>query len=152
MSVRYLNVDCILRSDYSLADAIDLLRPQIFVLWEEINSDRSSVGIETNLTNSKNPEEDILEFVKLFESLSPHLRQLINGCNEKIFDIGFEGSDFGNVLDVTLRPSTIQKIHELGFSVNIRIYPAEQSDKNPIRIPQHPVCWIECKIWKTNGD
>ena len=123
MSIRYLNVDCILRSDYSLTAVMDFLRPQIYVLWEETNSDSSSVGIETNLMNSKNPEEDILEFVKLFESLSPYLRQLINGCNEKIFDIGFEGGNSGQVLDVTLRPSTIQKIHELGFSVHIRIYP-----------------------------
>ena len=91
MNARYLNVDCVFRADYSLSGAIDFLRPQIFVLWEEISSDRSSVGIETNLMNSQNPEEDILEFVKLFESLSPHSRQLINNCNEKIFDIGFEG-------------------------------------------------------------
>ena len=123
MSIRYLNIDCILRADYSLKALIDQLRPHIFILWEEINNDSSSVGIETTLTNSDKPEDDILEFVNLFERLAPDLRQLLNDCKEKVFDMGFEGGNSGNVLDTTLSPSTIQKISDLAFSLNIRIYP-----------------------------
>jgi hypothetical protein len=123
MSIRYLNLDCILRADYSLKTVIDQLRPHIFVLWEEINNDSSSVGIETTLVNSNKPEEDILEFINLFEGLAPDLLKLLKGCKEKIFDMGFEGGNSGNTLDTTLCPSTIQKISDLGFSLNIRIYP-----------------------------
>jgi hypothetical protein len=123
MSIRYLNVDCVLRADYSLKTVLDQLRPHIFILWEEINSDSSSVGIETTLINSNKPEDDILEFINLFEGLAPDLRQLLNGCKEKIFDMGFEGGNSGNVLETTLCLSTIQKISDLAFSLNIRIYP-----------------------------
>jgi hypothetical protein len=123
MSIRYLNVDCILCADYSLKTVLDQLRPHIFILWEEINSDSSSVGIETMLINSNKPEDDILEFINLVEGLAPDLRQLLNGCKEKIFDVGFEGSNSGNVLETTLCLSTIQKISDLAFSLNIRIYP-----------------------------
>jgi hypothetical protein len=123
MSIRYLNIDCILRADYSLKAVIDQLRPHIFILWEEINNDSSSVGIETTLLNSNKPEDDILEFVNLFERLAPDLRQLLNGCKEKVFDMGFEGGNSGNTLETTLCSSTIQKISDLGFSLHIRIYP-----------------------------
>ena len=123
MSIRYLNIDCILRADYSLKAVIDQLRPHIFILWEEINNDSSSVGIETTLINSNKPEDDILEFVNLLEGLAPDLRQLLNGCKEKVFDIGFEGGNSGNALDTKLCPSTIQKISDLAFALNIRIYP-----------------------------
>ena len=123
MSIRYLNVDCILRADYSLKTVVDQLRPHIFILWEEINNECSSVGIETTLLNSNKPEDDILEFVNLFERLAPDMRKLINGCKEKIFDIGFEGGNSGNVLETKLSLSTIQKISDLAFLLNIRIYP-----------------------------
>lgn len=123
MSIRYLNTDCILRADYSLQALIDQLRPHIFILCEEINNESSSVGIETTLMNSQKPEVDILEFVNLFEKLAPDLRQLLVGCKEKVFDMGFECANSGSVLDTTLSASTIQKISNLAFALNIRIYP-----------------------------
>lgn len=123
MSIRYLNTDCILRADYSLQALIDQLRPHIFILWEEINNESSSVGIETTLMNSQKPEVDILEFVNLFEKLAPDLRQLLVGCKEKVFDMGFEYANSESVLDTTLCASTIQKMSNLAFSLNIRTYP-----------------------------
>ena len=129
MSIRYVNVDCILHSDNVLSEAIDFLRSNVFCLWEEVSVDSRSFGLETNLVNSEIPEEDISEFVRLFESLPPDLRRLIDLCTEKTFDIGFEGGVSENVLDTTLSASMIEKIHEFGFSVPIRIYPAAEEHK-----------------------
>jgi galactokinase/mevalonate kinase-like predicted kinase len=123
MSIRYLNTDCILKADYSLKAITDQLRQHIFILWEEINKDSSSVGMETMLLNTKKPEDDILEYINLFEKLAPDLRQLLDDCKEKSFDVGFEGGNSGDALDTSLSQSTIQKISDLAFSLNIRIYP-----------------------------
>lgn len=123
MSARYLNVDCILKSDHSLEDLRNFLKNDVFVLWDELSEDGNSVGFETNLINTNGPEEDISEFLRLFDSLPLSLLQLLNHCREKIFDIGFECETFGDAANAHLSAAVIGKLGQLGFAVGIRIYP-----------------------------
>lgn len=123
MSARYLNVDCILRSDHSLENLINFLKNDVFVLWDELSEDGNNVGFETNLINTSGPEEDISEFLRLFDSLPLSLLQLLNDCREKIFDIGFESGTFGDPVNAHLSTAVMSKLCQLGFSVGIRIYP-----------------------------
>ncbi len=120
-SVRYLNVDCILRSENSLSDFLSLLEDDIFILWNEPNKNGSFVGFETNLVNTNGPGEEISEFKRLFET--PFLLEAINKCQERVFDIGFESGDVGNPVDVAINPEMINRISQLGFSIKIRVYP-----------------------------
>lgn len=124
MGARYLNVDCILRSDRKLDDLVEFLDADVFYLWSESSEVGSYVGIETNLINTEDPEQDISEFIRLFDSLPPALLQLLNGCSERVFDIGFEVEGGVGVLDTRLSESVIGGIHKFGFSVGIRVYPS----------------------------
>jgi hypothetical protein len=122
MSARYLNVDCILKSDHSLEDLRNFLKNDVFVLWDELSEEGNSFGFETNLFNTNAPEEDISEFLRLFDLLPLSLLQLLNGCREKIFDIGFESDTFGYAANAHLSAAVISKLGQLGFSIGIRIY------------------------------
>lgn len=127
MEVRYLNVDCILRSNGDLTELLSFFEKDIFLLWKELSSKTGSfVGFETNLVNSKSPEEDILEFFKLFDSLPSALKSELTNCEEKIFDVGFESGDLGDPLNINLSSEIINKISDIGFSIKIRVYPLEE--------------------------
>ena len=121
--MRYLNVDCVLTSKESLTKVISFLNNNILLLWEQSINNTYSVGFETKLINTHTPEEDILKLLSLLESLPPSLSKLIQNCNEKIFDIGFEMGDTLDVFDSKLDAVLVAAIAKLGFSINIRIYP-----------------------------
>lgn len=125
-TARYLNVDCILRSDGDLSRLVSTLKEDVFVLWNEPSNDGSYVGLETNLVNTNGPDEDISEFIRLFELRSLHNE--LNLCQEKIFDIGFESGDIGDPIDVKLDNELIRRISELGFSLKIRVYPVNLTE------------------------
>lgn len=118
---RYLNVDCILRSKKSLSKFLSSLKDDVFILWNEQVNGGSFIGFETNLPNTSGPEEDIVEFLRLFDA--PSLLEALSKCQEKIFDIGFESGDSGDLVDVIISSPIMNKISELGFSIKIRVYP-----------------------------
>lgn len=120
-SARYLNVDCILRSKEGLSDFLSELKDDVFVLWDKPSNDGGFIGFETNLTNTGGPEEDIVEFVRMFST--PVLQKKLISCYEKAFDIGFESGDSGDPVDVTISSDTMRKITQLGFTIRIRVYP-----------------------------
>ena len=128
MDARYLNVDCILRSGDNLIDLISFLKDDVFILWEEFPRDGSFVGFETNLINTNEPEEDIVEFLRLFDSLPSTLMRLLTGCYEKVFDIGFESGNTGDPLNLSINSDLINRVSKLGFSLNIRVYPIDSEN------------------------
>ena len=125
--IRYLNVDCILRSETSLSGLLEALKDDIFTLWNEPLNHGSFVGFETNLVNTAGPDEDIAEFLRLFEANS--LIPLLNECQEKVFDIGFESGDVGDPLDFIIDSKNLKKITDLGFTIKMRIYPLPPIEK-----------------------
>lgn len=122
---RYLNVDCVLRSNETLSALVSILENDVFMLWNESSNDGGFVCFETNLVDTSGPEEDICEFLRIFESHS--LEQSLAKCQERIFDIGFESGDFGGPVDVVISHDTVKRICDLGFYVKIRVYPISQS-------------------------
>lgn len=128
METTYLNVDCILQSNQSLADIVSYLLNDIFILWNESNDEGYSIGLETKLINTKAPQTDIAKFLDLFESLPTTLLILLKNCNKKIFDIGFESGTQGVQLDTLIDTPTIIRLSQLGFSIGIRIYPPCNSE------------------------
>lgn len=123
MSARYLNVDCILRSEENLAELKKYLEKDVFFLWDEFDGNSSHIGFETNLVDTKDPEQDILEFLKIFDAAPHSVQKLITECNERVFDIGFESGFSGDPINTGISSSTVQRMAKLGFSIGIRIYP-----------------------------
>lgn len=126
METRYLNVDCILRSDHSLSDIKTVLEKDVFMLWDKSSENDSHIGFETNLDDSKGPEEDIVELLRLFDSMPAELSETLSNCREKVFDIGFESGNTDDPVDVAISSDVIQKISNLGFSIKIRVYPIKE--------------------------
>ena len=120
-AARYLNVDCILRSKHNLSELLSFLKDDVFLLWNEPSSGGSFVGFETNIVNTSGPEEDITEFLRLFDLHSSV--EVLGECESKVFDIGFESGDSGEAVDIIICHDVVNKISELGFSINIRVYP-----------------------------
>ena len=121
---RYLNVDCILRSEKDLSGLLSSLKDSIFMLWDAPFNDGNFVGFETNLVDTSGPEEDIAEFLKLFDT--PSALEALSKCHEKAFDIGFESGDSSDPVDVIISSDIVSKISQLGFSIKIRVYPIPQ--------------------------
>ena len=81
---RYLNVDCILRSEKSLSGLVESLKEDIFVLWNESFNNGSFIGFETSLIDTKGPEDDVVEFLRLFDTCS--VLDDLSTCDEKVFE------------------------------------------------------------------
>jgi hypothetical protein len=120
---RYLNTDCILFSNEDLSPILDDLDGKIFVLWNEKQDGKSTIGFETVIDNKLGgPEADIVNFLELFDS--PGLGALLEKCTDKVFDIGFEsGCIQCGCISSVLSSNTIQRLAARGFSINIQIYP-----------------------------
>lgn len=123
MSAQYLNVDCIMKSRFILDDLITSLGKDVFVVWSSYEDMEHAICLETNLLRTEHPAEDIAEFLRLFSELPIEKLQCLNNCHEKRFDIGFESDTEGEALDTTIESGLIGRIHNLGFSISIRIYP-----------------------------
>jgi hypothetical protein len=150
--IRFLIVDCILDADESLAELVSHLKDDLFVLWDREEDGHHSVGFETNgfgrefeddednspdpatnILDTTGPYDDISKFLDSFEALPPELLQALRSCKKKIFDIAFECGRQEPVLDAGLGPSIITRISQLGFGINIRLYPASWAERPPSR-------------------
>lgn len=129
MSVRYLTVDCVLKSTDDLSAIQEQLQDEIFLLWNKTTETYGYLGFETKLCSTDNPEQDITEFIRMFKTLPENMRKLLDDCHTKIFDIGFEVEEewTGPPVDFELDSSLIKNIFSLDFKVNIRIYPLAES-------------------------
>lgn len=130
MISRYLTVDLLIESELNLTALADYLEGKVLFLWKEITNNLSSIGLETNLTGTTGPEEDILEMINLISTLPPDLQYLWANCRKKVMDIGFECGNTEDTIDSFISTNTLQRIAQYGCSINIRIYPCVERPKN----------------------
>ena len=123
LEARYLNVDFIVEADFDLSPVVEVLRDNVTFLWKETNIKSSSFGIESKLTTSTTPEEDIIELLRTLEKLPDKLKKLIKDSKKKVFDIGFECGTIDNPIDSEISFRAIQRIAKLGCTINIKLYP-----------------------------
>ncbi len=123
MDARYLTVDLIIKADSDLTALTEFLEDKVFFLWKEISSSQSSLGFETNLVNTTSPEEDISEFLNVLASMPSDLLGLLTNSKEKIMDIGYECGAMVQPLNSFISSKSLQKMAQLGFAINIRLYP-----------------------------
>lgn len=131
METRYLNVDLLIESDSDLSALLKYWEGHIVVLWNEMEGNLNTIGIEADRFDSCGPEEDILKLLNLIETLPPYLQHLWAECRKKVMDIGFECGTTHETLDSTISTETVQKIALSGCAINIRIYPYVARPENP---------------------
>lgn len=126
LEARYLNVDLVVESSSDLTPLIHFLEDKVFFLWKEVNGQPKSIGFESNLHESDNAEEDINELVSILENLPQDLRNVWDTCSKKVMDIGYECGAMQDPLNSLISETSITKISQLGFALNIRIYPCAE--------------------------
>ena len=123
LEAQYLNVDFLVEADFDLSSVIELLTDEITILWSDKAGNSSSFGIESNLTNTKTPEEDIYELLRILDKLPDDTKDLLKRSRRKTFDIGFECGRLNAPIDAELSEETIQHIANFGCNINIKLYP-----------------------------
>lgn len=123
LEARYLNVDLLVEADFDLSPIVESLREKVTFLWAETKINSSSFGIESRLTTSRTPEEDIIELLRILENLPSNLKKMIQDSCKKVFDIGFECGTLGIPIDSKISNGTIQRIAKLECAINIKLYP-----------------------------
>lgn len=123
LEARYLNVDFIVEATFDLSPVVEELNGEVTLLWNETNSQSSSFGIESLLTNTKSPSEDIEELLHALDNLTSTSKSLLRRSQRKVFDIGFECGVLESPIDAELSANTVQRITKIESSINIRIYP-----------------------------
>jgi len=123
LEARYLNVDFLVEADFDLSSVIEALRKEVTFLWDETSLQSSSFGIESNLTNAKTPEEDILELLRILENLPIKQKKLLQDSQKKVFDIGLECGTLFVPIDAKISVKTVQRIAQLECYINIKLYP-----------------------------
>lgn len=124
MGARYLNVDLIVQSNTDLTLLVDFFEGKVFFLWNDLTGLKNSFGIETKLCDTSEPSEDIIELLNLIELLPEDLKKLWLNIEKKIIDIGYECGTMEDPINSLLNPNIVNRLAQLGFAINIRIYPA----------------------------
>ena len=130
LEARYLNVDFVVEADFDLSPVTKALKGKVLFLWDKTTAESSSFGIESNLTSSESPEEDILEVIGILENLPNELKQLLYASRKKVFDIGFECGALDTAINTELSADTIKRISQLGCLINFRLYPWVEAPKD----------------------
>ncbi len=123
LKARYLNVDFLVEANFDLSPLIEILKEETTLLWAKTSDESSSFGIESNLIDTKSPEEDILELLFILEKLPGELKEILNKSHKKVFDIGFECGRLEKPLNALLSSVILRRINKLNCNINIKIYP-----------------------------
>lgn len=122
MDIKFLNVDLELKSQQDISLIINELGDNVLILHQENKQDYYSVRLEL-AQDAKNPDITINCFCDLIKNLSEDTRKVWNNCEVKVFDIGYESGIKPNYFISKIQPDTIQRVANLGASINITIYP-----------------------------
>jgi len=122
MEARYLNVDLVIQSDSDLTELTLFLEGKAFFLWKELNVNQSSIGVETNLHDTTEPEQDIVELLNIIESMPPKIQQLWLNCKKRLMDIGFECGTITNPINASISIETVKRLAKADCAINVRIY------------------------------
>jgi hypothetical protein len=130
MEARYLNIDLIIESDSDITALSSYFEGKVFFLWNKTNS----IGLETNLIDTTQPEEDMLELLNFIEALPSDLKIMWDNCKKKVMDIGYECGTMEVPIDSFIKSETIKRLAKLNCAINIRIYPSVEMSQNMKKI------------------
>jgi hypothetical protein len=124
MNARYLNVDLLIESKFDLSPLTDFLEGKVFFLYNERMDDgRYLVGLESNIHDSTDANEDLTELLHILETFPHDVRSIWGRCSKRTMDIGFECGAMEQPINSTINSQIIQRLAQLNCAINIRIYP-----------------------------
>jgi hypothetical protein len=129
LEARYLNVDLVVEADFDLSPIIAMLKGKVLFLWDKTSPELSTFGVESNLTDSESPEEDIVELLQILEKLPDEQKKMLSASKKKVIDIGFECGTIDTAIDMEISVDSIHRMSKFGCLINIRLYPWVESPR-----------------------
>ena len=125
MKPHFINVDFELSSLKGLSSLIAELDERIEVLFNEKIENNHHLNFEYSISNSDvEPHKIISIFFDDLEVLSNGSKKIIEECDKKVIDIGYNSGTEG--WQYNMLPSVVlKKISDNGFQLNISIYGIE---------------------------
>ncbi len=129
MKIHFINVDLEIESHESLQSIADSFGQDVSVLGCGKWGNHYQAAFEAVGTFG-DPDSMINFLCMLVESLDEKERSTWNGAFLKVFNIGYESGLEPRSYESTLRSDTISRIHAIGASIKITIYPPEEVTSN----------------------
>lgn len=125
MKPHFINVDFELSSLKDFSSLINELAEKIEVLFNERVENHHHLNFEYSISDSDaEPHKIINIFFDDLERLSNDSKKIIEECNKKVIDIGYNSGTEG--WQYNMLPSIVlKKISDNGFQLNISIYGVE---------------------------
>ena len=115
----FLNIDLDIESKIDISPIVEAFGEEVAVLRNDCMSGIYYGSFETLLAK---PNEIIMEYARLIESLDPSARQIWDQCRTKRFDIGFQCAEKPYSYHSTLSNESLSKISALGGEFVVTIY------------------------------
>ncbi len=128
MKIHFINVDLEIESHESLQSIADSFGQDVTVLGCGNWGNHFHAAFEAEGTGS-DPDSIINFFCMLVESLDETGRTVWDRAFLKEFNIGYESGLEPRSFESSLRSQTISKIHAIGASIKITIYPPNEIQK-----------------------
>ncbi|MGK7950139.1 MAG: hypothetical protein AB4368_15500 [Xenococcaceae cyanobacterium] len=125
MNIQYLNTDLDIKSKEDIAPIIKAFGNKVYVLHQESKESYyfASLEINDNVVDANLTAE---YFCNLVARLPDDIRAIWDNCDDRILDIGYESGTLPRYYRSELKPTTVQKIAEVGMSIVITIYPLSE--------------------------
>ena len=129
MKIHFINVDLEIESRDSLQSIADSFGQDVSVLGCGKWGNHYQAAFEV-AGSFGDPDSMINYFCMLVESLDKNERLSWNNAFLKEFNIGYESGAEPRSYESSLRSETISRIHSVGASIKITIYPPEEASTN----------------------
>ena len=136
MTYPYLTIDIDIESDFEIDNFIEYIKYKVDLLsYNELdNCYFATFEMKYIDIISNNPNNNINRVIELINSLPENLKNIFFDIRKKTLDIGYECNKMNYVLDSFISNESLKKASDLGFSINIRLYPDIQDKADIITI------------------
>jgi hypothetical protein len=119
--VEFLNIDLDLESNSDLSPIIQEFGDNLIVMNNKKEKGLHKVSFELAGLNG-DPDYLFEKYFKLIDGLSEGGKGLWDGCNKKVFDLGFESGENSGGLQAELPQSIVNKLASLSATIAITVY------------------------------
>jgi len=115
-----------LSSSEDLSPIANELDGKIYVLQNELEGKDYKLSFECSL-NEEQPSNVLAQYVKLISGLSENSKDLLNKCNSRVLDFGYE-SGMESVLSNSIPAAVLFDLVALNFDFVVTIYPVDEDE------------------------
>ena len=120
-TLRFINVDLDVESADELRPLIDAMDPHAYSLERP----PGQASFEVNEPSPNDPEDVILDFIRIVKSLPPAARKVWDAASKRVFDIGLQSGRDPFRQSYSIGIETLRQATDIGAHIAITIYAVE---------------------------